>query len=77
MAVLFLTAHSALFFSNMISGTWGGANRVSCYLKVKGTPVISSVLGCALGSYERCLVPSHPGLPAGVRPLEVMNSQCS
>lgn len=42
MAVLFLTTHSTLFFPNMISGTWGGANRVSCYLKVKGTPLISS-----------------------------------
>lgn len=58
MAVLFLTNHSALFFSNMISGTCGGANRVSCYLKVKGTPLISSQslvvhLGLLRGAWSR------------------------
>ena len=39
MAVLFLTAHSTLFFSNMVSGTWGGPTGSH---KVNGTPLISS-----------------------------------
>lgn len=70
MAVLFLTAHSTLFFSNMLSGTWGGANRVSLFEGERNPPDLKS----ALGSSERWMVLSHPGLPAGVWPLEVMNS---